>query len=151
VKSQRLLVPWLMVIVGLASLVTCLVSAGWRWNFIRTSLSASGTVVEMVPVTEREGSTTYSPVFVFRDANDEEHRIKCGWSSYPPAFAVGDAVTVIYPASNPESAAIDRWMALWGLSFVTGALGLIFTALGLAVARVPWLQRQMGYRNVVPT
>lgn len=151
VKTQRLLVPWLMSIIGMSCLLTCVVSTAWRWNFIRTSLRASGTIVEMLPSTDREGSTTYSPVFVFRDGSGGERRVKCGWASYPPAFAVGDAVTVLYPASDPESAALDQWWALWGLSFVAGVLGMIFTMLGLAVPSVPWLQRQMGYRNMATT
>lgn len=146
-KQQGRTILWLMVAVGVICMIVCAVASVYRWHFIYSAIRAEGKIVEMIPSEDREGNTRYSPVFTFPDANGIEHRVKCSWSSSPPNFKVGDSIIVLYPASNPEDAAINTWWALWGLSFVTGLLGAVFATLGFATPRIPWLGKLFGIRS----
>jgi hypothetical protein len=88
--------------------------------------SAEGRVIEL------DGG---KPVVEF-DTPDGTHRVTGSVSSDPPAYEVGENVTVWYPPDAPEAARIDGWLERWFLPTLFGGLGAVFAgiALGFLVA-----------------
>lgn len=81
-------------------------------EFIRNATSASGVVIEVKPSSGGDG-TTYHAVFEFSDAGGNKHQSVSGWSSNPPAYAVGETVEVLYSRSNPSDARLHSFLGLW--------------------------------------
>jgi hypothetical protein len=85
---------------------------------------------------ERE---TYAPVIVFITDSGQKVRFTSLASSYPPRYAVGDSVPVLYEANRPDQARIRSFHDLWFMPSLLGGLGLVFTAIGagLLIVGVP--------------
>jgi hypothetical protein len=98
--------------------------------------SAVGQVIEMTERANSEGSVFYYPVVAFDLPNGQRQRVQLGEGSWPPAYRVGDLVTVLYQPRDPLDARIDSGggtAALWTWTIVTGALAVAF-ALAAALA-----------------
>ena len=115
-KSQR----WMRMIGGgllVMSIVVLAVSVltyTHTRRFVDSALRAPGKVVEMVA--HRESTARMRPivpVFVFRDANQREHKIRSSVGTSPPSYDVGDDVTVLYRPEEPEKASLDGFFDLW--------------------------------------
>ena len=112
-----------LLIMGLASWLF------WqRIGFVRTSVRAVGEVVELVGEegtgSARERSTTWAPRIRFRSLEGDTVVFTAGTSSNPPAYRVGQRVTVRYRQDNPYDARLEGFWPLWGLPGVLGLLGL---------------------------
>lgn len=59
-----------------------------------------------------------------------EYQVKGTVSSKPPAFSVGDKVTVLYKADDPADAHIDSFVERWLFLIIFGGLGAVFAAIG---------------------
>ena len=93
---------------------------------------APGVVTEI----GREGDM-YAPVFRFRLPGGETHEVKA-LGSGAPEFAVGDAVTVLYAADDPDDFAIDDFGQLWLSAIIVTGFGcfwLMFGAVAWALSR----------------
>jgi hypothetical protein len=98
--------------------------------------SVVGQVIEMTERANSEGSIFYYPVVAFDLPNGQRQRAQLGEGSWPPAYRVGDLVTVLYQPRNPLDARIDSGggtVALWTWTIVTGSLAVAF-ALAAALA-----------------
>lgn len=107
--------------------------------FIENSSKAAGEVVAMQASYSRTrssgSSTTYSPVVAFRTASNESLRFTSDLSTSPPAYHVGDKVTVLYRKEAPTDAKIADFWPLWfGTVLLTG-MGTIFTGIGIVILR----------------
>ena len=89
-------------------------------RFLGTAVHGEGRVVKLVESHDRDSRTTYSPVFVFCDSKEHEHEIHSHTGSYPPAYKVGQQVSVLYSVGEPESAVLDGFFDLWGLPLILG-------------------------------
>mgnify|MGYP003525821108 FL=1 len=75
--------------------------------------TTNGTVIEM-----EESSTTevngcvYSPVIQFQ-VNGQTYTFDGGNASDPPAYEVGESVSVIYDPAAPNTAQINKWSERW--------------------------------------
>ncbi len=90
----------------------------------------------VVTENRREGDMV-APVFRFRLPSGEAHEVK-GLGAGAPEFAVGDAVTVLYAADNPDDFAIDDFAQLWVSAIIVTGFGgfwLMFGAVAWALAR----------------
>jgi hypothetical protein len=69
-------------------------------------------------------------------------------SSRPPAYRVGELVTVLYHPEDPENASVDTFLEQYLLPLVFGGPGLVFSGVGLAFLIIPGaLQRRR--RNIL--
>ena len=86
--------------------------------FLKTAHTASGTVLSLKQKTEnstlgsganRRTITTvvYSPVISFTDDSGKDITFTSGAASSPPAYAVGQTVTVLYDPSQPSNAELQ--------------------------------------------
>jgi hypothetical protein len=107
--------------VGVVLLVAATVVTLSTLTFRAEALSASGTVVAL---------DSGKPVVEFVDPDGATHRIVGNVSSNPPAFEVGERVTVRHRAGEPEEARIEGFLESWFLPTLLGGLGTVFTAIG---------------------
>jgi Protein of unknown function (DUF3592) len=117
----------LLLTVG-ASLVT-LFGIGWllytAW-FVGHAVKTQGQVIAMKHRTPSRGGDFYDATFTFSDASGIIHT----QTSYDVSpFKIGDKVTVLYDASNPEHSAIDSsdiWLSPLVLTLFAGFGSFVF-------------------------
>ena len=108
--------------------------------------NAAGRVVDMTKQLEYDQNNynrvigeTYFPVVEFT-ANDGKRRsVQLSEGSFPPAYEVGDQVTILYEPDHPLNARIKSFASsalMWILPGITGILGIGFLIAVLVVRRV---------------
>ncbi len=103
----------------------------------------SGQVVDQVERqmydTENKRYQVYShPVVTFLMNYEQPQRVELQEGYWPPAYRVGDTVTVLYDPAHPEDAHIKSFLGAisrWLLPAITGGMGLIFMTIALSVIR----------------
>jgi hypothetical protein len=88
-------------------------------NFAASAVHAEGTVVEDLGCPKVHFQVGARTVEFYG-----------GTRSTPPSYKAGDKVAVLYPASAPESAAIDSFFESYLLTTIFGAIGLPFAGVG---------------------
>jgi hypothetical protein len=121
-------------------------TAQWR----TTAQTAPGVVVRLLQSTDGG----FAPVIRFRPPGAA---MPVEWQStrfsYPSAFAVGEAVPMLFQPANARDAAPDTFFALHLGTVIAGALGAVFAPLGLlllAMDRVPRRRRAWLELNGTP-
>lgn len=143
-RASQLVAKCVFLIVGLVFFVGALISAYRTHAFLRTCVTAQGRIAGFKPVhSSRRNSTTYAPVFRFDVPGTHFATVVSHTSSNPPAFTVGEAVTVRYPTGHPEQALIDSFGQLWLMDWAFGGIGALIFGIGLLTL----LYRQRGKRR----
>ncbi|MEB4589851.1 DUF3592 domain-containing protein [Candidatus Thiothrix sp. Deng01] len=101
-------------------------------GFLRTALSAQGTVVELVRSRSRD-STTYAPAVNFTTHEGKPISFTSTTSSNPPSYTEGETVEVFYQADRPESAKINGFFSLWGGALILGGIGAVFFIISASI------------------
>jgi hypothetical protein len=86
----------------------------------------------------------YFPVVEFRAKDGKRRRVQLSEGSFPPAYEVGDEVTVLYEPEHPLEARIKSGGStalMWILPGITGILGLAFLGAVIAVQRFLFSER----------
>lgn len=134
---------------GALFLLIAIGTAAYTVYFVHTALRAGGSVVEMQQTTDKDsGDVLYAPTFQFRDSAGVSHTVASTVYQSPPAFHVGDTVSVIYLANHPDSARINAYWDVWGFTTVFGILGVVFSAIGLGIIWGPKIRAQLMGRTV---
>jgi hypothetical protein len=149
--------PLVLIMTGIASLV----SAGYYWKqtdtFLANAVEATGEVIVMrgedrhiqLPRQLAEVEETYRPVIQFSTGEGHVVRIESIVSSYPPRYAVGDKVRVLYDPNHPADARIDDFIDLWSRPAFAAGAGLILAVLGAASLhshhKHGWKRTRQGY------
>jgi hypothetical protein len=112
-----------------ASAVACLVSSLAVYihvrQFVETAARANGKIIKLVENRSSDSGMTYRPVFVFRDSDGRDHEIYSSVGSCPPAYKVGEEVTVLYNKGDPENASLAGFFDLWLMPLVLGCIGAV--------------------------
>lgn len=74
-------------------------------TFERQGAQVQGEVVNLYENCDDDGCS-YSPVVRFKTQNGQTITFESIYSSSPPAYDIGETVTVIYPIDDPEKAII---------------------------------------------
>jgi hypothetical protein len=119
----------------LAMLAVALVSmaAGVTWGLVDYFFYAAATKTDgqIVEVLERRsnGTSAFSPVFVFSDRDGVSHRIVSNTYSKPSMWSVGDRIRVAYAENDPTNCVIDSFMYIWFfpmMLMIAGLFPLVF-------------------------
>ena len=71
----------------------------------RQGVEAPGLIIDLQENYDSDGST-YTPVVRFQTRSGDTVEFTSFYSSSPPAYEIGESVTVIYPPENPSDAVI---------------------------------------------
>jgi len=107
-------------------------------RFLVYSLKAKGTIVSLENSVSMSSGMLYkvvNPVFAFKDAQGNEHRVRSSVGEDPNIHSIGDQIDVLYLPEAPQEATIDFktlilmsricWLAA-SISFVFATVILIF-------------------------
>ncbi len=98
------------------------------WQLEQNGETTSGTVVRLEESTDGDGGCcVYSPFIEF-EANGETFSFEGDNASYPPAYEVGEEVSVLYDPSNPKTAQINKWTERWLMPIIL-IPAMVFAAL----------------------
>lgn len=88
-------------------------------------------------VDQRDGveERAYRPEVAFQSADGAVHRFTDAAASLPPDYAVGERVTVLYVAAEPQKARIVSWKRLWLVPTLLSVVGLLPGAVAWLVIR----------------
>jgi hypothetical protein len=92
-------------------------------------------------VTALIGHETMTAVVEYVDATGEPRELHSGWATNPPAFDMGERVTVLHDRDDPKRARIQSFGELWGTALFTGVFALMFGGAGVAAW---WFRRRRG-------
>lgn len=93
-------------------------------RFQQRAVAVPGQVKELI------GHKTMTAVVAYVDATGEPREVRSGWASSPPAFDVGERVTVLHDREDPKKARIKSFGELWGVSLFASVFALVFGGVG---------------------
>ena len=99
-------------------------------TFERQGAQAEGQVVSLSSRCDDDGCS-YSPVVRFETQTGRAITFETTYSSNPPAYDVGERVTVVYSLENPEKAVIKGQGQLFRIIFM--AVGGVIIAVGMGL------------------
>jgi len=117
-------------------------------NILKTGreANAAGRVVDMTKQLEYDQNNynrvigeTYFPVVEFTAKDGKRRKVQLSEGSFPPAYEVGDEVTILYEPDHPLDARIKSFASsagMWILPNITGVLGIGFLVAVLTVRKV---------------
>lgn len=94
-------------------------------GFIRDSLRAEGTVIELV-----SNGDVYYPKVSYYTLDGENIIYTESTGSDPPGFLQGEAVEIFYDKDNPRNARINSFFMLWFGNIVLTAISSVFFFVG---------------------
>lgn len=122
---------FVLIPIGLLLLAGACYSVWSTTNWLKRTVEAQGTVIEMLRVRDSsDDSWLYEPVVRFETAEGKTIRFESSFRSRPPAYHVGETVRVLYLPEAPESAAIRGFLSLWMLPVILGFIGATFFGIG---------------------
>jgi len=86
----------------------------------------------------RSGGRGQVPVVRF-EVNGQSYEVVGKIASTPPAYTVGDRVSVRYPPARPEAAWIDSFVEQYLLPLIFGSIGLVVSLIGMITILRGWL------------
>ncbi|WP_338762410.1 DUF3592 domain-containing protein [Bernardetia sp. ABR2-2B] len=105
-----------------------------RYTKVR-SLLQTGTTTKALVIDEGEESGMdgyeYTPIFEYKDNENNTITFVSSTTSTNFKYSVGDSVDIIYFEDEPNSEKINSFFDLYGLAFVFGVLGIVFSVIGL--------------------
>lgn len=108
-------------------------------NFLKTSISRDGTVIEL-NLYEDFDSSVYYPVVTFK-FEGEEYQFQGDSGSDPPSYHEGEKVRVSFQAEHPNEAKINSFFSLWMLPLIFGLFGVLFFSIGGGILFFTFVKR----------
>ena len=143
----RSLVHALCLIAAGICLITGCVSYFRNAAFARGALRVQGKVVRVEEQRGHDGEITFLSVFEIHDAAGAPHTIRDSVASRPASHTVGDSVSVLFDPAAPDTARLDSFASLWGLSLVMTILGVVALFFSLALFIGTAIHRHMQMRR----
>jgi|ERR1039458_4181644 hypothetical protein len=124
-------------VVGPIFVVIAIGTALHTSHFIHRASQADGIVAKLTARRNEDSSVYYVPTFAFKTPTSQLISIDSDTGSNPPGFAVGDHVRVLFDPNDPQNAKIATNAQLWLFPIVSGAIGILFTPIGIFLLRCP--------------
>jgi Protein of unknown function (DUF3592) len=84
------------------------------WQLTKGGQTVSGTVTHLDQADDTDGGTTYAPIVSY-EVGGQSYEFNTHNYSYPPAYQVGQQVTVLYDPANPGYGRLNNFWDLWAL------------------------------------
>lgn len=137
------LLKYLFSLIGAAILVGAFFSYQNTATFLDEASEVPGTVTDLI-YSRSSDSSSYYPVVEFETARGQLVEFQSSSGSNPASYSVGETVSVLYKPSEPESARINGFFSLWGVSVILGILGGAFFLVGVLMILVPLMTQARG-------
>lgn len=121
---------------GMLLIALALLQAGLVVRVLAGARAVDGEVVELVAQGGSDGSPVWRPRVAFTDGDGRLHRITAGIGSNPPAYAVGERMTVYYDPRHLDEPRPGGFLQLWLLPSVFAVIGLLCSALAVLLSRL---------------
>jgi hypothetical protein len=121
---------WVFIATGIITLTIAFFVYRHAQNFVQSASRTQATITKLIERPGQNSSSVYFPVFRFQDANGQAHEIDSSSGQYPPAYKVGDTVTVLYQPQQPEKAKLDTFFDVWGWAAMLGGFGVLDLVVG---------------------
>jgi hypothetical protein len=95
-------------------------------GLLSRSLSSTATVIDLQY--NSDGQAT--PVLQFTDKIGATITTRLNEARKPPAYAVGDKVSIIYDVKSPNNIRVDSFLGIWLVPIVMTLLGAVFSFVG---------------------
>lgn len=126
------IVKYTFTVVGLGMLVGAFFLFTNTQAFLKSALTADGTVVELVR-SRSSDSDTYRPVVKFLTQDGSTIEFTSSSGSNPPSYSRGEIVEILYQETFPERAKVNGFFSLWGAPTILGGLGSVFFLVGFSI------------------
>ncbi len=137
------LLKYLFSLLGAALLVGTFLLYQNTVTFLDEALEVRGTVTDLV-YSRSSDSSSYYPVVQFEDASGQLIEFQSSSGSNPASYSVGEEVSVFYTPGEPESARINGFFSLWGLSLILVIIGGAFFLVGALMILAPLIRKGRG-------
>ena len=135
--NKQIIVPLIFTLFGLLFFIIGSGLTMRQRSLEQQGTEAQGVVIDLEENYDGDGST-YKPVVQFKTRDGKSVEFASSYSSYPPAYDIGENVTVVYPPENPSEAIIKGDGQI---------LHIIFMLLGGIVASVGFFLILVGIHN----
>lgn len=100
-------------------------------QFKKSAILTQGTVIQLIEnIDNKNNSKTFTPVIHYKTVKGDEFTMTSSVSSNPPAYSIGETVSIFYKGNNPQEARIDGFLSNWLLTLILGTIGLVFFLIG---------------------
>lgn len=96
-------------------------------SFVSDAKRADGVVIDLAWHSSGKSGMTAAPVVRY-DVDGKAYEFTSSMSSKPPAYKVGEQVTVLYDPAEPSEGRLDGFMDLYMFPLIFGILGLTESA-----------------------
>jgi hypothetical protein len=122
------------------------VYAGYvSWKLEQNGEATTGIVTQLEEGSDSDGNCcVYSPVIEF-EANGQTYSFESDNASYPPAYEVGEEVSVLYDPADPNTAQINKWTERWLVPVIlVPAMLLTALVVNIVLIRSFWRNDEVG-------
>ncbi|MDF2515318.1 MAG: Protein of uncharacterized function [Sphingobacterium sp.] len=119
----------ILLLIGLALLILGVVSFSQARRLMTNGLPVQATVVENIPSRDREGGTMYTPLIEYT-IDGSVRSFSPTARSNPPAYAIGEKVSLIYDPDNGKDIRIRSYWGMYLASNILLAMALPMLLIG---------------------
>lgn len=119
-----------VVVANLAAVVMAAVGAYFAYTsyqLVRGGQTTTGTVIDLDVSSSDDGGDTYAPIVEYT-VGGQTYSFNTRNYSGPPAYHIGQQVTVLYDPANPKTVRINNFWELWLLPGILCPAALILAA-----------------------
>lgn len=137
--------------IGLLLLFAAAYSTWSTKVWLARAVEVRGSVIEMVRVRDSDDNGyLFTPLVRFGTPDGKTIEFQSSLRTNPPAYHVGQIVSVLYLPGEPHSAAIKGVLSLWFTPMVLTFIGSIFLAIGTAMVVLSGQVAHMLDAHAVP-
>jgi hypothetical protein len=125
--------PWVYLVIGIGLFGGGIYSFLSTRDFIGEAATTGGVVIDLERERDADGNDSYYPRVQF-ETNGRSYQFRGQVGSGRGTFKVGEQVEVLYDPADPYHARINSFLQLWFFPLFLGGMGVVFTAIGAAVA-----------------
>jgi ABC-type transport system involved in multi-copper enzyme maturation permease subunit len=92
--------------------------------FTRAANRTVGKVIRLATARNSDNHLMYLPVFEYQTNDGAVYQYTSTIASTPPAYEIGETVTLLYLRKNPQNAKIKSFSELWLVKIVLAVIGL---------------------------
>jgi hypothetical protein len=114
------------------------------WKLENVGMTTTGIVVRLEESDSAEGGCcVYSPVIEFT-VEGQTYSFEGDTASYPPDYAVGEEVSVLYDPNDPDTAQINKWIERWLFPIIIiPAMSVTAIVVNIVLVRAFWRNEEV--------